>query len=81
MDDILSKYDDPKRMLLALTSTFKLKDDRIEEPETYLGAKLDKMTVDDTECWTMSAEQYVNASVKNVEEALAKRGLRLPTKC
>ena len=81
VDDILSISDDPKRSLLALTSTFKLKDDKIEEPETYLGAKLDKMTVGGIECWTMSAEQYVNASVKNVEEALAKRGLRLPTKC
>jgi Reverse transcriptase (RNA-dependent DNA polymerase) len=81
VDDILSISDDPERSLLALTSTFKLKDDKIEEPEAYLGAKLDKMTVDGIECWTMSAEQYVNASVKNVEEALAKRGLRLPTKC
>jgi hypothetical protein len=39
------------------------------------------MAVDKVECWTMSAEKYVNASVKNVEESLAKRGLRLPTKC
>jgi hypothetical protein len=29
----------------------------------------------------MTAEKYVVASVKNVEEALAKKGLRLPTKC
>ncbi len=29
----------------------------------------------------MSAEKYVSASVKNVEEALAKKNLRLPTKC
>ena len=29
----------------------------------------------------MSAEKYVLAAVKNVEETLARRGLRLPTKC
>lgn len=29
----------------------------------------------------MSAEKYVVAAVKNVEEALAKKGLRLPSKC
>lgn len=29
----------------------------------------------------MSAEKYVLASVRNVEETLAKKGLRLPTKC
>ena len=49
---------------------FKLKDDKIEPPDIYLGAQLDKMIVDGIECWTMSAERYVSAS-ENVEEALA----------
>ena len=39
------------------------------------------MDVDGARCWTMSAEKYVSASVKNVEESLAKKGLRLPSKC
>ena len=64
-----------------MTNTFKLKDDKIEPPEIYLGAQLDTMQVDEIECWTMSAEKYVNSAVTNVEEALAKKGLRLPTKC
>ena len=81
VDDILSISHQPHATLHALTNTFKLKDDKIEEPEMYLGAKLGKMTVDGVECWTMSAEQYVTASVTNVEEVLAKKGLRLPTKC
>jgi hypothetical protein len=81
VDDILSISHDPHSTLIALTTTFKLKDDKIEEPEIYLGAQLGKMVVDEVECWTMSAEKYVVASVKNVEESLSKRGLRLPTKC
>ncbi|KAI2502900.1 Reverse transcriptase (RNA-dependent DNA polymerase) [Fragilaria crotonensis] len=81
VDDILSISDDPKSTLLALTSTFKLKDDKIEPPDIYLGAQLGCMQVDDIECWFMSAEKYVLSAVKNVEEALAKKGLRLPTKC
>ena len=81
VDDILSMSHDPHATLIALTSTFKLKDDKIEEPEMYLGARLGKMDVDGVQCWTMSAEQYVTASVKNVEESLAKKGLRLPSKC
>ncbi len=64
-----------------LTRTFKLKDDKIEPPEIYLGAQLRLMQVDDVKCWTMSAEMYVNSAVKNVEEALSKKGLQLPTKC
>jgi hypothetical protein len=81
VDNILSMLHDPKSTLLALTSIFKLKDDKIEEPDIYPGAQLGRMIVNEVECWTMSAEKYVVASVKNVEESLPKRGLRLPTKC
>jgi hypothetical protein len=81
VDDILSISDNPILTLQSLTSIFKLKDDKAEEPEMYLGAQLGKMTIDNCECWTMSLEKYVLASVKNVEESLAKLGLRLPTKC
>ena len=81
VDDILCMSDDPRTTLLDLTTVFKLKDDKIEPPDVYLGAQLDKMIVNEVECWTMSAEKYVIASVKNVEEALARRALRLPSKC
>ena len=83
VDDILSISHDPHSTLIALTTTFKLKDDKIEAPDVYLGAELAKMTVgsgEGIECWTMSADKYVDASVKNVEESLAKIGLRLPSK-
>jgi hypothetical protein len=80
VDDVLSISANPEVALQALTGTFTLKDNKIEKPEMYLGAQLGQMEVCGTICWTMSAEKYVNASVKNVEEALAKKGLRLPTK-
>ena len=82
VDDILLILHDPRATLQALvTSVFKLKDDEIEEPEMYLGAQLGKMTVNELECWTMSAEKDVVTSEKNIEDKLAKRRLRLPTKC
>jgi Reverse transcriptase (RNA-dependent DNA polymerase) len=81
VDDILSISVDPASTLRGLQTTFKLKDDKIEKPDMYLGAQLGQMFVDTSECWTMSAEKYVQASVKNVEEVLSKKGLRLPTKC
>jgi hypothetical protein len=81
VDDILSISDNPEATLLDLTSVFMLKDDEIEPPDIYLGAQLGKMNVGDVECWTMSAEKYVTASVKNMEDALAKKGLCLPSKC
>ena len=81
VDDILAISMDPEATLKGLQVTFKLKDDKIEEPAMHLGAQLGRMTIDGINCWTMSAEKYVLASVKNVEETLAKKGLRLPTKC
>jgi hypothetical protein len=82
VDDVLSVSADPLKTLhQGLQTTFKLKDDKIAEPDIYLGVQLGKKNADGIDCWTMSAEKYVAASVKNVEKTLAKRGLRLPTKC
>lgn len=63
----------------GLQSVFKLKEDKIAEPDIYLGAQLGRMNMEGHECWTMSAEKYVLASVLNVEEAPEKKGLRPPT--
>jgi hypothetical protein len=62
---------------------FKLKDDKMEPPDVYLGATIAKMTLAQGKtCWTMSPKQYVKAAVsKNVEEDLAKHGRRLLSKC
>ena len=68
VDDILSISENPKATLEGLQGTFKLKDNKIEEPDMYLGGQLGKMQVDGVECWTVSAEKYVSASVKNVED-------------
>ena len=58
--------------------TFKLKDDKIDEPEDYLGATLEKMILlNGSECWSVSSTKYVKAAVKNVEEKLAKPKKRL----
>ena len=82
VDDVLAISADPAKTLEGrLKSTFTLKDNKIEVPDMYLGAMLGQMDVDGTQCWTMSAEKYLAESVKTVEEALAKKGLRLPSKC
>jgi hypothetical protein len=81
VDDVLSVSAEPLSTLQGLQAVFKLKDDKVEEPSTYLGAQLGTMVVDGVECWTMLAEMHVVASAHNVEGALAKKGLRLPTKC
>ena len=73
---------DPNKAMPRIQEDFKLKDDKIAEPDVYLGATLSKMSLDNGQtCWTMSPEQYVKAAVTNVEENLARQGKRLPSKC
>jgi hypothetical protein len=81
VDDILCVSHDPKATMSGLQATFKLKDDKVEKPDMYLGAELCEKILNDVECWTMSSEKYVKAAVAAVEAHLDKSGQRLPTRC
>lgn len=82
VDDVLGISDDPMKTMSGIQSNFKLKDDKIVEPDMYLGAQLSKMvTAEGVECWTASSEKYCRASVENVQATLARHGKRLPSKC
>ena len=82
VDDLLAISHDPSRTMKSIQTKFKLKDDKTEKPEVYLGADMSKMdNVHGYKCWAMSSDKYCNALVKNVEIILEKKGLRLPSKC
>jgi hypothetical protein len=81
VDDILCISHDPKATMVGIQETFKLKDDKIEKPETYLGAQLEQTVIGGQSCWTMSSHAYVKAAVANVEAALDASGQRLPSRC
>ena len=82
VDDVLCIHEDPSIALKQIARKFKLKDDKMDEPDIYLGAGLSKMDNEDgDECWAMSSDKYCAAFVTNVEESLEKKGLRLPSKC
>ena len=82
VDDVLCISNNPKDTMDGIQNKFKLKDDKIEEPSVYLGASLTKMTnINKDECWAMSSDPYCQAAVKNLETTLAKKNLRLPSKC
>ena len=81
VDDILCISHDPHATMKGIQATFKLKDDKFEKPEIYLGAMLTQKIINGMECWTISSEQYVKASVANVEAALTSSGQRLPSRC
>lgn len=72
----------PDITMTGIQQTFKLKDNKVEEPTVYIGSGSTKMMNDSNhEFWEMSSDTYCAAAVKNVEECLKKKGLRLSTKC
>ena len=59
----------------------KYKNDKIEVLDSYLGAQLVQKTLSNgLKCWCMSSDKYVNAAIKNVEDAIKKKSLKIPNK-
>ena len=58
VDDVLGVSYNPN-MLRCIGLHFKLKKDKIAEPEMYLGANMSKMiNTEGAECWAMSSDDY-----------------------
>ena len=67
VDDVLAIYDMPMRTMDGTRSVFKLKDDKAEVPDVYLGAMLSQVeTETGTKFWSMSSEEYVKAAIDNL---------------
>ena len=70
------------KTMKGIQSYFKLKNDEIIKPSSYLGATLYSIiNANGKECWAMSADKYCESTVANVEATLEKKGLKLPSKC
>jgi hypothetical protein len=78
-DIVLAISCDARSILKEVKKTFKLKNDSIDPPEFYLGAKLQQKSINGMMCWTVTSQDYVKAAVKNVEEAIKNTRRRLPT--
>lgn len=82
IDDVISMSEKPLRAIEGIKATFKLKNDKAEVPEMYLGGDICQVaTSSGTRCWSLSSEKYVKTAVANVQEKLATSNLRLPPKC
>ena len=82
VDDVISISHAPMDAINGIKQTFKLKADKAEEPEMYLGGNIAKAeTASGTKCWTLLSEKYVKTAVAKVEEKLAKSGMKLPSRC
>ena len=57
VDDVLAISCNPMRNIESIKSIFRLKDDKVEPPDIYLGAFLEQVeTQGGTKCWSMSLE-------------------------
>ena len=67
VDDVLAISDIPMRTMDDIRSVFKLKDDKAEVPDVYLGATLSQVeTETGTKCWSVSSDNYVKAAIENL---------------
>lgn len=55
----------------AIVAIFKFKNDKVCEPETCLGAKVQKKSINGKPCQTISSVDYINAAIKNIEDSKA----------
>ena len=76
VDDLIAISTNAKEILQQVAKLVKLKNDKIEPPTSYLGAKLAYKVMNGTERWTVSSEEYLKAAVKNVEEVNKDNPLR-----
>jgi len=79
VDDILCISADSMGVMKQLQSKFKFKNDKIEPPENYLGARVRYKEVDGFWMWTISSVDYMKAAVVNVKEGIEKKRWKLPS--
>ena len=80
VDDILGVSEDATQVLQELQRSFKFKNDKIEDPENYLGAKLKKKNINGRDCWTITSVDYVKAAITNVESSIEGRPWKVPSR-
>ena len=81
-DDILAIMEEPEKYIREELGTyFTIKEKSIGPPTQYLGNKVSLVDLaNGVQAWSFSSSQYVQNAVQNVEDYLAKRQLKLPTR-
>jgi hypothetical protein len=80
VDDILAISVAPGEIMGNLRTRMTFKNDKVEEPSNYLGARLAKKQLEGRTMWTMTSVEYVNAALKTLEESIAGSNWRIPSR-
>jgi len=80
VNDTLCISHDPMKAMEVLSKLYRIKDNSIEPPKTYLGAHVVqyKLPNDNSKIhWGMSSQHYIANAVRTVEDELKKTGRQL----
>jgi len=80
VDNIIAVSIKANEVMDEISTTFKFKNGKVSEFEVYLGAKLQKKSINGKICWTMSSMDYINAATKIIEGTIKNTIWKLPTK-
>ena len=80
VDDVLSISADAQSLMKDIQKDFKFKKDKVEPPQMYLGARLEKKQLNGKEVWTMCSKDYVKLAISNIEGRLKNKRMKLPSK-
>ena len=69
---MLAISSDARSVILEVAEKFKLKKNKIEPPDIYLGVRLAKNSLNGKDIWNISSVNYVKAIIKNVELRMSK---------
>ena len=72
VDDILCISHDARHPIDEIKKTLKFKNDKIEEPDFFLGASLKKKELNGKKVWTMTPYKYLRNAIATVESQLTK---------
>lgn len=74
VDDILAISQDPTKIMKNIQGKFKLKDNKMEEPDTYLGADITKIQNEEGDlCYVVSIDKYCGVLVENIQSTLSRK--------
>ena len=79
VDDVLAISGMPMIKMDGIRSVLKLKDDKTEVPDLYLGTTFRQVENETgTKCCSMSSKNYVKAEIDNIKSNLGKSDMHLP---
>ena len=81
VDNTLAIRHKAKDALKAVYAIFKLKDDKIEPQEMYLGGTIFVMEDNGIQGWCMTSDKYIKAAIETIKLEFVRVNQRLPSRC